>query len=120
GVLSIILLIGVPVFLNLQDSVLKSEKENIISYIETRAADYANDTSITVVSVEDLIKKGYVEPDDETDIYDPVTNESFNCYIVTSVFENGAYESTMSEESIGTSEDGDRKSTRLNSSHVSI
>ncbi|HIS12751.1 MAG TPA: prepilin-type N-terminal cleavage/methylation domain-containing protein, partial [Candidatus Onthocola stercoravium] len=87
GILSIILLIGVPVFLNLQDSVLKSEKENIISYIETRAADYANDTSITVVSVEDLIKEGYVEPDDETDIYDPVTNESFNCYIVTSVFE---------------------------------
>ena len=106
GILSIILLIGVPVFLNLQDSVLKSEKENIISYIETRAADYANDTSITVVSVEDLIKEGYVEPDDETDIYDPVTNESFNCYIVTSIFENGAYESTMSEESLGTDESG--------------
>ena len=106
GILAIILLIGVPVFLNLRDSVLTSERENVISYIETRAADYANDTSITVVSVEDLIKKGYVEPDDETDIYDPVTNESFNCYIVTSVFENGAYESTMSEESIGTSEDG--------------
>ena len=106
GILAIILLIGVPVFLNLRDSVLKSERENVVSYIETRAADYANDTSITVVSVEDLIKKGYVEPDDETDIYDPVTNESFNCYIVTSVFENGAYESTMSEESIGTSEDG--------------
>ncbi len=106
GILAIILLIGVPVFLNLRDSVLKSERENVISYIENRAADYANDTSITVVSVEDLIKKGYVEPDDETDIYDPVTNESFNCYIVTSVFENGAYESTMSEESIGTSEDG--------------
>ena len=105
GILAIILLIGVPVFLNLRDSVLKSERENVVSYIETRAADYANDTSITVVSVEDLIKKGYVEPDDETDIYDPVTNESFNCYIVTSVFENGAYESTMSEESIGTSED---------------
>ena len=106
GILAIILLIGVPVFLNLRDSVLTSERENVISYIETRAADYANDTSITVVSVEDLIKEGYVEPDDETDIYDPVTNESFNCYIVTSVFENGAYESTMSEESIGTSEDG--------------
>ena len=106
GILAIILLIGVPVFLNLRDSVLKSERENVISYIENRAADYANDTSITVVSVEDLIKEGYVEPDDETDIYDPVTNESFNCYIVTSVFENGAYESTMSEESIGTSEDG--------------
>ena len=106
GILAIILLIGVPVFLNLRDSVLKSERENVVSYIETRAADYANDTSITVVSVEDLIKEGYVEPDDETDIYDPVTNESFNCYIVTSVFENGAYESTMSEESIGTSEDG--------------
>ena len=105
GILAIILLIGVPVFLNLRDSVLTSERENVISYIETRAADYANDTSITVVSVEDLIKEGYVEPDDETDIYDPVTNESFNCYIVTSVFDNGAYESTMSEESIGTSED---------------
>ena len=92
GILAIILLIGVPVFLNLRDSVLKSERENVISYIENRAADYANDTSITVVSVEDLIKEGYVEPDDETDIYDPVTNESFNCYIVTSIFENGAYE----------------------------
>ncbi len=101
GILTVILLIGVPVFLNVRDSVLEGERKNVVAYIESRAADYANDTSITVVSVEDLIQEGYVEPDDETDIYNPVTNESYNCYIVASSFNNGVYESTMSEESIG-------------------
>ena len=106
GILAIIMLIGVPVFLNLRDNVLEGERKNVVSYIEARAADYANDTSITVVSVEDLIQEGYVEPDDETDIYNPVTNESYNCYIVTSSFNNGVYESTMSEESVGVDASG--------------
>ena len=106
GLLVIILLLGIPIFLNIRDSVLETERKNVVAYIEARAADYANDTSITVVSVEDLIQEGYVEPDDETDIYNPVTNESYNCYIVTSSFNNGVYESTMSEESVGVDASG--------------
>ena len=106
GILAIVMLIGVPIFLNIRDSVLERERENVFTYIEAQASNYASETSITIVSVERLIQDGYLEPDDETDIYDPVTGESLNCYIVTSTFEDGTYTSEISDASIGTKEDG--------------
>ena len=33
GILAIIMLIGVPVFLNLRDNVLEGERKNVVSYM---------------------------------------------------------------------------------------
>lgn len=100
GILSLILLISIPTYLNLRDSTLQREYDNVVSYIESSAARYAQDTSITTVSVEKLIENGYIEPDDETDIYNPINGESLNCYIVTSTFEDGNYTSTFTEDNL--------------------
>ena len=90
-VLSILITSSVAVFINIRNSVLRKEKNNLITYLETKAIEYANETNVTAVSVEDLIKIGLIEPDDETDIYDPVTRESMNCYIIDLVWEDGEY-----------------------------
>ena len=90
-VLSILIASSVAVFINIRNSVLEKEKSNLITYLETKAIEYANETNVTAVSVEDLIKIGLIKPDDETDIYDPVTRESMNCYIIDLVWEDGEY-----------------------------
>ena len=90
-VLSILITSSVAVFINIRNSVLEKEKNNLITYLETKAIEYANETNVTAVSVEDLIKIGLIKPDDETDIYDPVTRESMNCYIIDLVWEDGEY-----------------------------
>ena len=91
AILAVIIGLSFVVFTRVQDDVLTQELENTVSYIEAQAENYANDTNITVVSVEDLILSGYVEPDDETDIYNPVDNSSLNCYIVRSTYEDGEF-----------------------------
>ena len=90
-VLSILITSSVAVFINIRNSVLRKEKNNLITYLETKAIEYANETNVTAVSVEDLIKIGLIKPDDETDIYDPITRESMNCYIIDLVWEDGEY-----------------------------
>ena len=95
AILAIIIGISFAIFSRVREDVLNQELENTISYIEAQAENYANDTNITVTSVENLILNGYVEPDDETDIYNPVTGESLNCYLVRSTYEEGEFTSTL-------------------------
>ena len=97
-VLSILISASVAVFINIRNSVLEKEKSNLITYLETKAIEYANETNVTAVSVEDLIKIGLIKPDDETDIYDPVTRESMNCYIIDLVWEDGEYKATFGSD----------------------
>ena len=100
-VLGIIISIATATIVNVRDNVLQKDYENIVNLLEIEAAKYAEDTGITTVTVAELIEEGYVMPDDETDIYNPVNNESLNCYIINSSYENGEYVSTFGED-IGT------------------
>jgi len=97
-ILSILITASVSVFINIRKNVLEKDFNNVKLYLETKAAEYANATSITTINVADLINEGYVKPDDESDIYDPRNNKSLNCYIIKSVFENGEYVSTLTED----------------------
>ena len=106
AILAVLISLSLVIYNRVKENVLNQELANTISYIETQAKNYANDTNITVVSVEDLILAGYVEPDDETDIYNPVTNESLNCYLVRSTYEDGKYKSVLDIEESNRSEDG--------------
>ena len=79
-ILSILITLSVVVFVNIRRSALETEYSNLVSYLETKGIEYANSTNITTISVEDLIKEGYVKPDDESDIYNPINKTSLNCY----------------------------------------
>ena len=100
AILAIIIGLSFVIYSRVQSDVLEQELKNTVSYIEVQAQNYANDTNITVVSVEDLILNGYVEPDDETDIYNPVDKTSLNCYIVRSTYEDGEFTSTLDFETL--------------------
>ena len=109
AILAIIIGISFAIYTRVRHDVLNQELENTISYIEAQAENYANDTNITVVSVEDLILNGYVEPDDETDIYSPVDNSSLNCYLVRSTYEDGEFTSLLEindDNLLGRDDDG--------------
>ena len=105
AILAIIMGIGIATFVNIRDSVLKKEYENVVTQLEGEASRFAEDTSITTVSVERLIEEGYIIPDDETDIYNPQNNESLNCYVIYSHYENGGYTSKFGEN-MGRDENG--------------
>ena len=95
-VLSLVITASVAVFINVRKSVLEKEYSNLVVYLETRAVEFANKTSVTTISVEDLIDEGFIKPDDETDIYDPRDNSSMNCYILKMEYKNGEYIAKLS------------------------
>ena len=97
-ILSLIISMAIALFVNIKEKILQKEYDNLVLYLETKASEYAEETSITTINVENLIKEGKVKPDDETDIYDPRNNKSMNCFIIRSVFENGKYNSTLMED----------------------
>ena len=98
AILGVIIGISTAVFIKIKNDSLQKEYENVVSYLENAAAKYARETGYTTISVSDLIDDGYAMPDDETDIYDPRTNESMNCYIIVSTFENNDYKSELKEK----------------------
>ena len=95
-ILSLIISLATISVLAIRKNVLKKDYNNLVTYLETKAAEYANETNITTISVEDLIKEGKISPDDQNTVYNPETKESMNCYIIKSTFENGKYTSTLS------------------------
>ena len=97
-ILSLIISISTVVFINVRKNALKKDYDNLVFYLEAKAEEYASDTNITTVSVDDLIKERYVVPDDGENIINPETNENMNCYIIKSIFESGKYEAKLSEK----------------------
>ena len=103
-ILSILISLSTVTFINIRSKILEKDYDNLVTYLEAKAAEYAQETNITTISVEDLIKEGYVTPDDENNIYDPQTKKSMNCYIIKSTFADGKYTAQLAHD-LGT-EDG--------------
>ena len=54
-VLCLVATASVSIFINIRKSILEKEYNNVVSYLETKAIEYANKTNITTINVEDLI-----------------------------------------------------------------
>ena len=96
AVIAIIAILGavsVPMFVKIKNNVLENQYKNVKLKIETAAEKFASDTKIITVSVEDLIKSGYLQADDEDNIYNPIDNSSLNCKIVETTVEDDGYNS---------------------------
>lgn len=77
----------------ISDNIKKANRENIIKRIEVAAAKYAFDTKKTKVLVDDLIKQGYYNLNNEDGILLDPTDETIklNCYYVNMNTTNGNY-----------------------------
>lgn len=100
AVIAIIAILGavsVPMFVKIKNNVLESQYKNVKLKIETAAEKFASDTKIITVSVEDLIKSGYLQADDEDNIYNPIDNSSLNCKIVETTVSDDGYNSKLTD-----------------------
>lgn len=106
-ILSILVTIGLTVYGKIKDSTLQKQYENVVTRVAAAGENYAKDLGIVddlYMTVEELIQKGKVEPDDEDSIFDPRNNESINCYVIHIKFVNGKYETEVDERK----KDGDK------------
>lgn len=99
-ILSILISVTSSIFINVRMSTLKKQRENLIDYLEIKASEYAEDTGELIIVVETLIKEGYVNPDDDVNIYDPVDNSILNCYQIITKYENNEYVSNFTEKKV--------------------
>ncbi len=81
--LAIITTIAMSGYNAIQKNLKEKAYDNLIRYIESKAASYASDTGNLLTNVDTLVKEGYMDADDEEgNVYNPITRETLNCHIV--------------------------------------
>ncbi len=92
AVLAIVTTIAVSSFNLISLRIKTTAYENKVSYIETAAANYTNDTGFLSTNVDTLVKLGYITPDDEDGhVIDPRDKSEMNCNVVNVTEENNIY-----------------------------
>ena len=105
-IIALILGLAIAAYQGIRRGILRRKYENLVTYLETKAANYSEETGELNVTVERLIETGYIEPDEANVLKDPRDNSSMNCFILDSKYENGNYHAKMEAESIGENADG--------------
>ena len=98
AIISVITLVATITYNKVRKNVINKQFDNLEALIETAGIKYAAKTGIRGFFVEELIKEGYLEPDDDDNqIYDPRNHESLNCHIVkVKIDENDKYTASLS------------------------
>lgn len=92
GIISILLLIGIPVYVNIANSVKNNIYEAKVKELLAKASSYAADKGIYVMDVNTLINEGLISADDEKGSFkDPRSNRIMNCDILEVTYENKEY-----------------------------
>lgn len=106
-IIGIIGTIGVTSYNKVKSNVLEKQYANEIDYILTYANNYASDEGISdveYITVNDLIKKGYLNADDsDGNIYNPINKaNTLNCYIIKIEYQNGDYKTSIEDDTNST------------------
>lgn len=98
-ILIVVVLIAVGGYGKVRESVKRKSYENLVSYVEMKACDYANDTGNLITNIDELVKNGYIEADNEKgEVISPIDGKVMNCYIVSVNKEEGSCYGKISEE----------------------
>ena len=98
-ILAIISALAVSSYGKVSINIKQKSFENLKAQIETKAEDYASDTGSLITNVDELIKKGYIEADDEEgNLKSPIDGALLNCHIVSITKENENLYGKYSEE----------------------
>ena len=82
-ILAVIILLAMAGYNGVTRKVKETTYENKKTLIETKAAEYANNTGFTSTNVDNLVKNGYIQADDEAgNVYNPVDGKKINCKVV--------------------------------------
>ncbi len=103
-ILSVIILMAVPSYLGVTETLKKNQYDNKIKQISTKATEWATDNNITedtTITIAKLVDDGYIDMDDETSddkrVINPLNKESMECYHVVISIINGGYEVKVEE-----------------------
>ena len=119
-VLAIIIAIAVPTYNKIRLSIDKKNYENKIKLIEVAAAKYAEDTHYETIFVDDLIKNGFIEADEDGFIKN-LDGEIINCNVIRIRNENGIYYADFLEDDIyGEKDTCDRNAANAHNKIVTI
>lgn len=92
AVLAIIITISVTMYGNTQKEILKQQYENTKKDILLKAENYAHQNGFTKnmeITVQDLIDKGILLPEDDENITNPQTHEIINCWEIEITYTKG-------------------------------
>lgn len=82
--LSVLSVIGVSVYRTVDEKTKIQAYNNKVSYIETKAANFASDTGYLSTNVNYLVELGYIEADTKAgEVLSPIDKEKMNDYVVT-------------------------------------
>ncbi len=89
-ILVVITLLATSGYRLIHARIQKTNYENKVSYIETKAVEYAEATGRLTMNVDQLVKEGLLVADDEEGrVINPINGESMNCHLVYISDENG-------------------------------
>lgn len=98
-ILAIITLLAMSGYGKISKNVKEQSYKNLISYIETKAIEYANETGNLLTNVGNLVKLGYIEADDEEgNVKSPIDETILNCHIVSITKDSNSLYGKYSEE----------------------
>ena len=92
AILATIVIIGLVSYNGVEKSMNEKSLSNLESLITQKAINYAFDTSITIFTLQTLIDNGYIDSEEDGNIYNPVNKEIINCQKIELEYVNGKYE----------------------------
>ena len=101
AILTVLLLIAVPVYINVQSGINESVYQSKIKEVLSKAEAFASETNRIVFDVETLIEEGDILADNEIGEYiDPRTGRDMRCDIIQLFYRNNRYEAIITESNI--------------------
>jgi len=100
AIFTAIILIAVPIYNNVTNSVNEKMYETKIKNILSKAENYSTNTNKFVFDVKTLIEQGELTSDNEAGEYkDPRNNRDMQCDIINMKFENNQFSASITESS---------------------
>lgn len=100
-IIAIITLLAVSGFGSITKKTKEQAYNNLVKLIETKAAEYTSNTGVLITNVDNLVKLGYVEADNENgEVISPKDGSVLNCHLVSIIKEgdNNFYGQYSEEE----------------------
>lgn len=97
-ILAVISTLGVGIYRSTSKKIKRQSYENKVSYIETKAANFANETGYLSTNVNYLVELGYIEPDNQKgEVINPIDNSVMNCHVVIITKDGDNFYATYTE-----------------------
>ena len=98
-ILVVITLLATSGYRLVMERIKKNSYENKVSYLETKAVEYANQTGKLQMNVDQLVKSGTIQADNEKgEVISPIDGSLMNCHLIYITEENNQLYGNYTEQ----------------------